>query len=322
MNLALWKKSIHETKWLLAGCMASLIALGWLFVWAVCQLDTSRFRQLLDLLPSNLKRFTTVDFEWMITYPGRIAMLFDEPMVIMVLAVFCITRASDSVSGELGRGTLEMVLSQPVSRLQVLLANWVVMWLGIIALVFSLWLGIYLGVLTNTVHEEVAPTFSVPLIGWQFPVPFAEPEMRVVPMSEEVEVKLFTPAMLNFFCLGFFLSGLTGLLSACDRYRWRTIGIVGGIYVFSALVKIGGMASPNFAWLLWLSFFSLYEPEAFVALSMQAPDAAWHFLNTETGAGQGLLGPLGKDALLFALGLTMHLVGAVVFVKRDLPAPL
>ena len=34
--------------------------------------------------------------------------------------MFAIARGSDVVSGELGRGTLEMLLAQPVSRLQVL----------------------------------------------------------------------------------------------------------------------------------------------------------------------------------------------------------
>lgn len=342
MNMILLRKSFYEARWLLAGCSAALISMGWVFVWAVSQLDTSRFRQLLDLLPGNLKRFTTVDFEWMITYPGRISMLFDEPMVVLVMAVFCIARGSDCVSGELGRGTLEMLISQPVSRLQVLLANWSVTLLGIVVLALALWLGIYLGVQTNSVKEEILPTFQVPLVGWEFPVPFAEATEKISPMSEKVDVTVFIPAVLNFFCLGVFIAGLTALLSSLDRYRWRTIGIVCAIYVVSALVKIAGMASPKMAWLLWLSFFSAYEPEAFVSQSMEDRSAAWQFVAsdvpdasvpvasvpdanaTETAevASAFMLGPLGYDLVLLSLGLLAHAAAAVVFCRRDIPAPL
>lgn len=325
MNLILLRKSFHEAKWLMLGCGAALISMGWVFVWAVAQLDTSRFRQLLDLLPGNLKRFTTVDFEWMITYPGRISMLFDEPMVVLALAVFCIARGSDCVSGELGRGTMEMVLSQPVSRLQVLLANWAVTLVGIVILALALWLGIYLGVMTNTVNEEIMPTFQVPIIGWEFPVPFAESSIKTSPMSDKVDVGVFLPGVLNFLCLGIFLSGLTSMLSAFDRYRWRTIGLVSVIYVVSALIKIAGMASPKAAWLLWLSFFSAYEPEAFVALNMEGGAAAWYFLSASTSGeaeSAWMLGPLGYDCVLIALGIATHVIAAAHFCRRDLPAPL
>ncbi len=323
MNLVLWKKAVQETRWVFLGCAAALISLGWLFVWATAQLDTSRFRQLLDLLPGNLKKFTSVDFEWMITYPGRIAMMFDEPMVILVLAVFCITRASDCVSGELGRGTLEMVLSQPVSRLQVLFANWVVMWIGIALLVSASWLGVYLGVATNSVTEQSLPSLQVPFLDWKFPIPFVEPKEEVVPMSERVDVMAFTPAVLNFFCLGIFLAGITSLLSACDRYRWRTIGIISAFYVVSGLLKIAGMASDDFSWLLYLSFFTLYEPEAYVALVSQFPEQAWHlWVSTANDPPTHRLGPAAGDAILLMIGIVTHVVAAVIFCRRDLPAPL
>ena len=46
--------------------------------------------------------------------------LYEEPMIYMIMTIWCVARSSDVVSGELGRGTMEILLSQPVSRRQAL----------------------------------------------------------------------------------------------------------------------------------------------------------------------------------------------------------
>jgi len=55
----------------------------------------------------------------------------------------------------------------------------------------------------------------------------------------------------------------------------------------------------------WLSVFNAYEPQRLV--SGQA-DAWWLLAR--------------YDAVLLGLGMLGYLVGAVVFTRRDLPAPL
>ena len=69
-------------------------------------------------------------FEQLATYSGRIALAYDLPIVILCVSVWAIARGSDCVSGELGRGTMEMLLAQPVSRLQVLLTQATVTTIG------------------------------------------------------------------------------------------------------------------------------------------------------------------------------------------------
>ena len=61
-----------------------------------------------------------VDLDQLLTFPGRIAIFFVEPAVLFIVCLWAIARGSDVVSGEVDRGTMEMLLAQPVSRLLIL----------------------------------------------------------------------------------------------------------------------------------------------------------------------------------------------------------
>ena len=48
MRRALWKKSVAEAWWLLAACALGLLMFSWFRVWIVGELDTTRFKQIVD----------------------------------------------------------------------------------------------------------------------------------------------------------------------------------------------------------------------------------------------------------------------------------
>ena len=88
-----------------------------------------------------------------------------SPIVIACIVIWCVARGSDVVSGELGRGTLEMLLSQPVSRIRLLFSHAFVSIVGLGLLCLLVWAGIALGIQTNVVDEEIpAPTIEVPIL--------------------------------------------------------------------------------------------------------------------------------------------------------------
>src|SRR5262245_32885378 len=107
MNQLLLKKLFRESRWLLLGCSLAVFAFCWLRVWLVSQLATERFKTILEMLPGDWRRFLRVDLEWLITYPGRISMGYQELIVVLCMALWSVARGSDAVSGELNRGTLE-----------------------------------------------------------------------------------------------------------------------------------------------------------------------------------------------------------------------
>ncbi|MFO0818116.1 MAG: ABC transporter permease subunit [Pirellulales bacterium] len=326
MNGALWSKCVREARWLLVACILAVFAFCWVRVWMVSRIDTERFTAILDLLPGEWKKFTVVEMDWLITYAGRIALAFDEPIVVFGMSIWAIARGSDVVSGELNRGTLEMLLAQPVSRLQVLGHQAAVTLCGVVLIAAAAWLGTWSGIQTTSVKEQVKPSWSLPFgipgVGKEIPRPWGPTETRYTPMSTKVSSEVFLPSAANLLSLGVFLAGVSSLVSACDRYRWRTIGIVVSGYVVQTILKLVGMASDDWRWLTYLSVFTPYEPEWGAQLAMESPDLAWSIVRYDSAGRWVGVGPLGDDLGLIAGGLLAYGLAAVIFQRRDLPAPL
>ena len=323
MSRALLKKNLVEARLLFASIFALLFAFCWMRVYIVSTLEISDFAAIVERLWDKWKQFSPVSLSQLLSYSGRIALGYDEPIVVFGISIFAIARGSDAVSGELNRGTLELLLAQPVSRLQVLYSQAAVTIACLALLASATWLGTWTGIQTNTVVESVPPpSLNIPGLGISIPLAFGEPEKIVVPMRERVNAEDFLPGTVNLFCLGCALAGVSTLVSACDRYRWRTIGIVVAMYVLHLVLKILGMAIPRLHALRDLSLFSAYEPQKFIATAVRTPEQAWSLAMFDS---QGVFvepGPLGYNLILLCVAAVGYLAAGVVFHKRDLPAPL
>jgi ABC-2 type transport system permease protein len=137
-----------------------------------------------------------------------------------------------------------------------------------------------------------------------------------IQLEEPVRAAIFLPCILNLFALSVFIAGLATLVSSCDRYRWRTIGLVGAFYAVEMVVKAVGRLAPNFHWLTYFSFLGPFEPQTLVA----DPRRTWSFWIVQDDTL--LFGGLGYDTVLLGLGLGCYLLAGVIFARRDLPAPL
>jgi hypothetical protein len=113
------------------------------------------------------------------------------------------------------------------------------------------------------------------------------------------------PAAANVFGLMVCMAGIAAGVSAADSYRWRTVGILCGFYVFAILAKLVGRLSKPLGWVGYLSVLNAYEPQRLVG---DAAESWW------------LLGQY--NAVLIGVGVAAYVIGAVIFAKRDLPAPL
>jgi ABC-2 type transport system permease protein len=162
----------------------------------------------------------------------------------------------------------------------------------------------------------------LPGIGTEIPLPFGERTVRITPMREKVNVRLFLPATANLFALGVMIAGFSLLMSSWDRYRWRTIGLVTGVLVVQSMLKIAGMASASTNWMKCLSILSAYQPESFVRVADLTPDLAWSFSIYDAHGKWTGFGPLASDVLLVGVGVACVVGAAWIFSHRDLPAPL
>ncbi|HMP78884.1 MAG TPA: ABC transporter permease subunit [Pirellulaceae bacterium] len=322
MNRALVGKAFYEGLVLFIPCAVGLLAFAWLRVWVVSLIDSLRFKQIIDLLPKEFERFSPIEFEWLTSFTGRTALTYEEPMLILVFSTWAIVRGSDVVSGELNRGTMEMVLAQPVSRQQVYWTPIVATLLGMVVLSALVWVGMYVAVATSVVTESRYPEIRVPFWGYTIPLTFMEPIKEKIAMRELIDPLVYVPGSVNLLALGIFLLGLSACISAMDRYRWRTLGIVFGVYFVCAMFKVGAMSTPLLSWLNYFSFFSLYESQVHIKLAEESAASYWSLWMPAVEGSMAGLGPLGHNALLAGGGIAMLIIGSVAFERRDLPAPM
>jgi beta-exotoxin I transport system permease protein len=285
MNLALWRKSIREARWLLAGSLVLMFVGHWLRVWISSFFTQESVQGMLSFLPNFVEKMMPVSIAQLSTGAGRIALEYDDPVILLLVSVWGISRGSDAVAGELNRGTMEMLLAQPVTRLATLWTQATVTLAGAVLLAAAALAGTATGLATVTLNDPV-------------------------------EIRVFVPAALNLLSLTVFLAGISTMVSSASDIRSRTIGIVGSFYALSLIAKAIGLAAPGYHWLKYTSFFTPFEPQVLVSNAT----FAWSF--SVRGERPFELGGLGYDCLLVGLGLAAYLAASVIFWRRDLPAPL
>jgi ABC-2 type transport system permease protein len=274
-NTAIWKKTWGDQRVLVLSLMALWIGFPWLYIWLSSQIPMPAFQDvLLRAIPKDWQRLSGVPFTEVATHAGRVALAFVDPVVVLAATVWGITRGSDAVSGQLERGTMEMVLAAPVRRVAVFvtqaLATTAAAALLCTVLFLAVWTAIALG-----------------------------------PWAGKVDPLRFLPAAANVFGLMVCMAGISAGVSAADSYRWRTVGILCGFYVFSILAKLVGRLSSPLWWVGYLSFLNAYEPQRLVGDAAES----WRLLAQ-------------YDAVLIGVGVVAYAIGAVLFARRDLPAPL
>ena len=322
MTKMLTRKYIAESAILFISLAIGVAIFSWFRVWIVGELDTAQFRQIIDLLPKNWRQFASVDFDWLVSYLGRTSLTLDEPMLITLVCAWGLVRGSDVVSGELGRGTLEMLLSQPLSRKRVYLHHALITVGGLFALVFICWAGMALGIWTTSVTETTYPAIRIPIIDYSIPLTFLPAKQETIEMGSVVHPFMFLPGVFNFLCLSFCFAGFAAFCSACDRYRWRTLGVVAAFFFANAGMKILGMGSEKLAWVENCCLFGLYHPASAIERAQAQPGAQFWLYEYGNSGAIHRLGSFPNSILLVAIGLMFYWLGLKIFIRRDLPAPM
>jgi beta-exotoxin I transport system permease protein len=229
-----------------------------------------------------------------------------HPLMQIIFCLWAIGRAAGALAGEIDRGTMELLLAQPIARWKVVAAHLAVDAIVIPVLCLCLWGGTLLGIQVvgpfQVTEAELAAFSSLP-----FKV-VVDPDMLVV------NARAFGPALVNVGGLLFALSGMTMLFSATGRFRNRVIGgtvlIALVMFLINAVGQLWDVLNP------WrpLTLFYYYQPQA-IALHNKwtvDPGVLW----------TGNSSPINVIAVLGGVGLIGYALALSVFTRRDLPAPL
>jgi ABC-2 type transport system permease protein len=249
-----------------------------------------------------------------------------HPLMQTVFCIWAIGRAAGAIAGELDRGTMELLMGQPIPRYRLVLAHLTVDALTIPILCLSLWAGNWLGdwlmgpitvqTLPATPHK---PAYLVEL--GPFKVRLEDPGLittsRAPEMTNRLEVRpsAFGPALFVVGGLLFAVSGLTMWLSAAGRFRWRVLGIAVLIALVQFLINLIGQMWDVMEPLRPLMIFYYYQPQQ-VILGQH-----WSVSLSEWNGGQQLFA-VPMPLVLYGVGLLGYGMALWTFNRRDLPAPL
>lgn len=230
-----------------------------------------------------------------------------HPLVQAILCIWAVGRAASAIAGEIDRGTMELLLAQPIARGRLVWAHLLVDAITIPLLAISVLAG------TMTGYWLLGP-FEVRLDEVQRQMANLPFKVVIDPALLRVNLLQFAPALLNIAGLIFAVSGTTMALSARGRFRGRVLGIAVLTFLVMFLVNVVGQLWDGMAWLRPLSVFYYYQPQQIILSSR------W---NADLLAGQGsspLMAPV--IGVLAVMGIVGYLIAWRSLVRRDLPAPL
>jgi ABC-2 type transport system permease protein len=233
LNLALWKKAVSDAWLALLISAALLVLFCWLFVWWMSLFDMGAWSTMLNLLPNFVQPMLGVPLAKLATPAGQLSILYAHVVTILLCVGWAVGRGSASISGEIGRGTMDLLLSLPVWRVSVMAVPAIVATVGAAVLAASVWAGMGLGLLC---------------VRFKSPPPLMD----------------FLPGAVNLFAMTFCFTGITTLVSSWNRDRWRTISIAGGFFVLSLILKFTARMWAGGAWLGCLSFLTLFRPQELI----------------------------------------------------------
>jgi ABC-2 type transport system permease protein len=297
MNWTLFKKTLRDLRWpfLFVTLLLFLVQIiRAMITWRVTKEVLPQFEKygikfetLFQIITSGTGEFVRTLIAGdglMLNNPAHLQTFgFVDPGVVILFCVWSIGRGA-ALAGELERGTMELLLAQPIARWQVIVTHLAVDLVTVPLMVVAMVAGVWVG---------------VNLLG-----------------LEGITVQPYWRAALNAAGLVLCLIAATMALAVRSRSRWRAMSwIIALVLVMFLLSFLGQLLDWLRPWRV-LSVFYYYQPQGIVihgrvaapiqlGYGPEAPTLHVHFV------------PFLY--LLAALGYTSALVG---FCRRDLPAPL
>lgn len=192
------------------------------------------------------------------------SMAYVHPLTQTIICIWAIGRASGAIAGEIDRGTMELLLAQPIRRSRIVLAHLLVDAITIPILCLSMWAGTCVGA-----H----------LVGF---TSATEPRLQV-------QLARFGPALINVGLLIFATSGITMAVSAAGRFRGKVMGLAVLLALVQFLVNVIGQLWTPMEWLRPFTVFYYYQPQPMIL----EPDWAEQWIVWERFAVLAMVGAFG-----------------------------
>jgi ABC-2 type transport system permease protein len=233
-----------------------------------------------------------------------LAMGMLHPIVLSLIVIWSVGRLAGSIAGELDRGTMELLLSQPIPRHRLILAHFLIDLIVLPLICLSFFAGTQFGL---AIVGPFIPNYSA-LKDVKLPIPIPD---NPQPLEVSGQHEIF--GLMNTAAFMFAVGGMTIALSSYGRSRWKVIGYAIVIVVVMFVVNTVGQLWPPARFARPLTFFFYYQPQKVML------DRNWLVdLGTSWPGGPKIF----ALAVLVGVGLAGYLIALRIFTRRDLPAPL
>lgn len=274
--------------------------------------DDKRFEKVLIRGPSKVSQAALGWGEMNFERPTEfLAIGMLHPVVLVLSLVWGVGRAAGAIAGELDRGTMELLMSQPVPRSRLILAHFLVDCIVLPALCLSFFAGTEFGL---AAVGDFTPDYSAldelskgsPLERMNIPH-----DTSPLPVSGRGELR----GLANTLAFMFAISGMTLAFSSLCRSRWKVVGYSVLVVVVMFVANTVGQLWEPAGFVRPLTFFFYYQPQRAMIEDEWMVDLskAWNLGRPVYVPAVGVLFVVGAIGYLFALR---------VFTRRDLPAPL
>jgi len=207
-----------------------------------------------------------------------------HPVIQTIFCIWAIGRAASALAGEVDRGSMDLLLAQPIARWQVVTTHLAVDAVTIPVLCISLFSGTWIGT-------------------------------RLVGLGD-VDLTPFLPPLAAAAALMFAVSGYSIALSAVGRFRSRVISLALGITLAQFVVNLMGQLWDGLSPWRMFTVFYYYQPQQIILRGRWTVPV---LQNPVTGV---YLAEVHVLAVLVTVGVLGYLYALFTFCRRDLPAAI
>lgn len=233
MNRAVLRKTFREYRLLLSATVLGIILLEVFLVRAILdtERDLDKVRPMLELpLVRNLVRLALgADLLEDVSSTALMTFGLGHPLLYALAWTLLLTIATGVIAGEIGRGTADLLLTLPVSRVTVYLSTTVVWVVGAVAAGGAAWLGLWLG-------------------------------QCLFPLSQPLDMGRLALVAINFCALNLAVAGCTMLASSLVSRRGVAVAIILTALLVSDLINFLALFWPAAEAVSCLGFLHYYRP--------------------------------------------------------------
>lgn len=230
--IALTRK-IFKDHWLGLTLMASGLALySWFIVSFYPSFAKIDIKKIIDQYPPALKAFFALQDTNLATFEGFANVEYFSLMWVIIVAGYIIAFATAEISKEIENGTIESLLSLPISRFKILLTKWLNMILVIILLVIVTTGSVIVFADLFDVLVRTKSMVMISILGFLFFAAIGTFTMALAVFFNERNKAVFIPIV--FLIFGYVWNSVGQLVEKIEDYRFLSI-----FYYFDSAQALG-----------------------------------------------------------------------------------